>query len=168
MRMDPSVKSILRAIRTEIEVTRARKLSAQGKIRDAREKLREVYKSVGQPPPSSDVEPYLNILYGSISSQMGNDRDAFLACEMAVEQIRSGEMRRKYRPQDLKYLLYCCRAILAKATNYSDSLAFSLAKSIDVKYDDLEIDKVSMKIRNTFDIPPELGREYDEYIAENT
>ncbi len=146
----------------------ARKLSAKGKIREAREELRKVFTITGRKPPSIEVEPYVNILFASLSSQLGNDRDAFLACELAVNQLSSEMELYGYGAEDVRYLLYCCRAILARSTNYSDSIAFKLARSIEIRFSDLRIDLVDLKFRNTFHIDSELGHSYDDYISANS
>jgi hypothetical protein len=155
-------------LKGEVLIFLARRRGARGEFRVSREYIHEFYRMHGARPPSELIEPYVNVLLGQTLERLGDLRSASRVCMLAVEQLKSRLKKDwNYNIDDVNYLLYCCKVILSRTTNYADSPEFMAAKAIQVRYEDLNVGKVQRRIANTFSISPDLGKEYDEYIKSN-
>jgi hypothetical protein len=86
---------------------------------------------------------------------------------VALDQLSKPGTRNRLTVYDVNYLRYCCKFMLAGTSGYVDSAAFSLASSIPITYDQLDIGRVKSFVRRTAWITPEWAASFDDWFREN-
>lgn len=110
--------------------------------------------------PTEKFPPYVNIFYASICLHT-NKLKSYELCVIANNQLNTKYYK---NASIINYLKYYIQIILMNATNFVDSDACVLLKSINIKYNTININKVPKYIKMTLPINKGLGSEVDAFI----
>lgn len=165
--------NILRQIylryRLASSASRARVLRGRRLYGGAMKALDAIYSSFRVSPPSVEIPAKINLMYASLALELGNATLAFQCCVIVLEQLGSAKKLRSriYSDDDILYMRYYCKLLLANMSEFSDSKPFSMALSIRETVGDLRINNVRENIRSLFPITYALGFDLDKFLEDN-
>jgi hypothetical protein len=132
--------------------------------------VRKIFKLYGEDNPADRIPILANIILASISISTNEPLQAFFGCETVLYQLDM--MEKVHNPQisnsTMKYMRYVCKHIISLTTDKVDSPAFLIARNIKIEFDNIEISKVSPKVRRMFPITAEMGEQIDQYFRNNS
>ena len=143
--------------------TWARYLESSGRTEAALALYDRVFSSKWIRLPSSEVMPIFNIEYAQLYLKAGKSLDAYQCCAVAVDQL-SQPIVPNTKPEDVVYLLYCCKYFLSRTATFADSEAFRLARTIQITYDNIAIERVSRTTKYLINATPQWGARFDDWF----
>ena len=161
------VRRMAEGFRYALAMRTAQNLAAQRKFENAKLPLTRFFSSFGAPGPSTNVPVEANIMFAGLCQWTDHQHAAYEACHVAIEQIKTDKCVVELSGEDKEYLLFHCKWKLSLITNFIDSVAFQDAVQTGVRYADLNLRRVSPRLRRRFPITEDAGRALDQYFEEN-
>lgn len=123
----------------------ARDLTVQKDYKSAIGVVRKAFHLLGQPVPSADVPPSLNVRAAHLFRRLGESSEAIACATMALEQLNAGSGR--YSSADAEYLQLYCRRILAACSAHEGS---SQPEALLGSQRELRLSQVSAELMREF------------------
>ncbi len=150
-------------IKTALMVYRIRSVMAKENYLNAMRLFYKLYSIVGDVVASPLVLPEVNLLFASAAVGAGDEFLAFESCKMVLEQMdsRNSWWTWRYNDDEISYLRYYTKTLLLSMADSPDDEQFRLARSITLRFSELNLDRVKHDIRGAFPMSPEFGWHYD-------
>ncbi|MFT4090297.1 MAG: hypothetical protein QM645_06165 [Asticcacaulis sp.] len=140
-------------------LSKAKNARIKSNFQDAENYMQMAFNVYGK-YPQEEFPPYVNIIYASIC--LHTDKlNSYEFCVIALKQLN----KKYYKNINIiNYLKYYIQIILINTTNFADSDAYALLKSINIKYNTINANKVPKYIKMNLPLNKELGSEVDAFI----
>lgn len=156
--MTNRLSRMIKQVREVFLLTTALDNAANSKNEEAWSRLAKIYDLFGGQIPSASAQIDANMLCAHVSQQLGEYGRATEAAKMALWQIDEST---SYSELERDYLRYYCKLILEYCEFKMNSVN-SDAKSIEVRFSDLQFDKVRGFVKRHFPVTrpvvPEQGQ----------
>lgn len=148
-------------------MARASRALSRQRYSESMDILRRVFRLFCSSEPCDAAPMLANLLFAHASHGAGLNKMAYYACEAALRQCSSAEKRRRPKREDIDYLRFRCKWILARLSPYQDSLAMKLACSVTVAASELAFESVSPFLRRQFPTDLDSADQVDWFLAQN-
>jgi hypothetical protein len=164
-----SLFKFVRAFRTLVLFVKATGAATKKEHERALEITLAIFRLFGCSQPCTDAPPILNVFYADMCQRVRRNLDAYEACKVSIKQIddRLANCKKAVHRNNLIWLKFRCKWILITITQYSDSDAFNLARSMAVTSDMLDRSNSSRTLRSTFPCDPDDAAKVDAFVFAN-
>ena len=156
-----------KTVRAEMLRHRAANLAAHEDYVGAAATLDEIGNLYETKFPTLKFFPAINIQYAWYNSYINKETCFHNILFILNNFDKMGNIKNYYNISERDWLQYFCKLLLVNLTEFSDSEAFALARSIRVTYPTLRLTKVRFTIRRSFPMDPAAGIALDQFITAN-